>query len=171
MNDERKAWLAEAERLAMQFAHCYAFVGDDTMPKAKAALMEHLARASLPQPAEPAAAQGEPSKHPDFYTWTWDVWVSGGNWRAEYGWEPPSNASKRGRIVRNVRPLFKHPAASLPPARLSDSEIRTRLGPLLNAFGELHWCSGRGHDVSHERIAEAFEAILAAASAPKEQRQ
>jgi hypothetical protein len=35
-------WLEEAERLAMDFAHCYSFVGDDTMPKAKAALLAHL---------------------------------------------------------------------------------------------------------------------------------
>lgn len=35
-------WMKEAERLAMDFAHVYSFVGDDTMPRAKFALLSHL---------------------------------------------------------------------------------------------------------------------------------
>ncbi len=48
------AWLKELERLAMDFAHCYSFVGDDTMPKAKAALLAHASlRASQGEAAVP----------------------------------------------------------------------------------------------------------------------
>lgn len=62
--------------------------------------------------AQPLSADYDPEKDPAFYTWTWDVWVSGGNWRAEYGWEKPPKDKKR--IVRNVRALFTHPSPSLP---------------------------------------------------------
>jgi hypothetical protein len=48
------------------------------------------------------------------------------------------------------------------------SSARDRIAPLLNAFGELHWRSGRGHDVSHEQIADTFETIIAAADGVKE---
>ncbi|CAB5187520.1 hypothetical protein UFOVP159_63, partial [uncultured Caudovirales phage] len=34
------------------------------------------------------------------YCWTWDVWVSGGKWRAEYGWEKPTEK------VVNLQPLY-----------------------------------------------------------------
>lgn len=75
----------------------------------------HLQQRPLPVregTAQPLSADYDPEKDPAFYTWTWDVWVSGGNWRAEYGWEKPPKDKKR--IVRNVRALFTHPAPSLP---------------------------------------------------------
>lgn len=44
-------WLKEAERLLMDFGYKYAYVGDDTMPRAKAALLDHLrARPAAPLP-------------------------------------------------------------------------------------------------------------------------
>jgi hypothetical protein len=54
--------------------------------------------------------------------------------------------------------LLDADSVTAPPA----PDLRGKLAPLLNAFGELHWRSGRGHDVSHEQISEAFEAVLAA---------
>jgi hypothetical protein len=51
------------------------------------------------------------------YCWTWDVWVSGGKWRAEYGWEKPTEK------VVNLQPLY-----TSPPQRtwvgLTDEEIK-----------------------------------------------
>ena len=37
------------------------------------------------------------------YCWTWDEWITGGKWRAEYGWKKPE------RQVTNLQPLFIHP--------------------------------------------------------------
>ena len=48
------------------------------------------------------------------YCWTWDVWVSGGKWRAEYGWEKPTEK------VVNLQPLYTTPTQHKP---LSDEEI------------------------------------------------
>ena len=45
----------------------------------------------------------DPEKHPQFYTWTWDEWMRGGEWRAEYGWKKPE------RKVTNLKPLYTHP--------------------------------------------------------------
>lgn len=90
----------------------------------------HLQQRPLPVregTAQPLSADYDPEKDPAFYTWTWDVWVSGGNWRAEYGWEKPPKDKKR--IVRNVRALFTHPAPSLPvreePTRVALRELLT----------------------------------------------
>lgn len=49
------------------------------------------------------------------YCWTWDVWVSGGKWRAEYGWKKPTEK------VVNLQPLYTAPPQRKP---LSDEEIR-----------------------------------------------
>ena len=48
------------------------------------------------------------------YCWTWDVWVSGGKWRAEYGWEKPTEK------VVNLQPLYTSPPQRKP---LTDEEI------------------------------------------------
>ena len=48
------------------------------------------------------------------YCWTWDVWVSGGKWRAEYGWEKPTEK------VVNLQPLYTSPPQRKP---LSDKEL------------------------------------------------
>ena len=48
------------------------------------------------------------------YCWTWDVWVSGGKWRAEYGWEKPTEK------VVNLQPLYTTPPQRKP---LTDEEI------------------------------------------------
>jgi hypothetical protein len=65
----------------------------------------------MPLPAPPQdERQGgdpDPERHPDFYTWTWDVWVRGGQWRAEYGWKKPSPMPAHGR---NLKPLYTRPA-------------------------------------------------------------
>ena len=51
------------------------------------------------------------------YCWTWDEFVSGGKWRAEYGWKKPT------KKVVNLQPLY-----TSPPQRtwvgLSDEEIK-----------------------------------------------
>jgi len=36
------AWIDKAKKLAGEYAHCYAFVGDDTMPIKHKQLMDHL---------------------------------------------------------------------------------------------------------------------------------
>ena len=46
----------------------------------------------------------DPEEHPNFYTWTWDKFVSGGKWRAEYGWKKPE-----GFDFANLQPLYTHP--------------------------------------------------------------
>jgi hypothetical protein len=61
---------------------------------------------------EPVA---DPEKHPHFYTWTWDVMVSGGKWRAEYGWKKPE-----GYDFANLQPLYTTPPQRKP---LTDEEI------------------------------------------------
>ena len=48
------------------------------------------------------------------YCWTWDVWVSGGKWRAEYGWKKPTEK------VVNLQPLYTTPPQRKP---LTDEEI------------------------------------------------
>ena len=48
------------------------------------------------------------------YCWTWDVWVSGGKWRAEYGWEKPTEK------VVNLQPLYTSPPQRKP---LTNEEI------------------------------------------------
>lgn len=35
-------WIEKAKELAGEYAHCYAFVGDDTMPRKHKELMDHL---------------------------------------------------------------------------------------------------------------------------------
>ena len=37
------------------------------------------------------------------YCWTWDEWMSGGKWRAEYGWKKPE------RQATNLQPLYTTP--------------------------------------------------------------
>lgn len=59
-------WLKEAERLLMDFGYKYAYVGDDTMPRAKAALLDHL-RA---RPAVEPAALDEDSPMPKHWSVT-----------------------------------------------------------------------------------------------------
>lgn len=72
--------------------------------------------------------------------------------------------SRHGHVVGTGSTLREAiDAARGVPASPAPSGARDRIAPLLNAFGELHWRSGRGHDVSHEQIADAFEAIIAAA--------
>ena len=48
------------------------------------------------------------------YCWTWDVWVSGGKWRAEYGWKKPTEK------VVNLQPLYTTQPQRKP---LTDEEI------------------------------------------------
>lgn len=48
---EQSAWIEKAKKLAGEYAHCYAFVGDDTMPNKHKELMEHLE--NLPQKQKP----------------------------------------------------------------------------------------------------------------------
>ena len=48
------------------------------------------------------------------YCWTWDVWVSGGKWRAEYGWKKPTEK------VVNLQPLYTTPPQRKP---LMDEEV------------------------------------------------
>jgi hypothetical protein len=59
---------------------------------------------------------GNPEKHPQFYTWTWDEFVSGGKWRAEYGWKKPE------RKVTNLQALYTTPQQRKP---LTDEQIET----------------------------------------------
>lgn len=55
-------------------------------------------------------------------------------------------------------------ALSAPPQKpLTQDRAGEVLGPLLNAFGERQWQSGRGLAIPHEQIAEAFNAVIAAA--------
>ena len=49
------------------------------------------------------------------YCWTWDVWVSGGKWRAEYGWEKPTEK------VVNLQPLYTTPPQRKP---LTDEQLQ-----------------------------------------------
>jgi hypothetical protein len=56
----------------------------------------HTAITALRQAIEHAQKQ-EP------YCWTWDEFVSGGKWRAEYGWKKPE------RQVTNLQPLYTSP--------------------------------------------------------------
>lgn len=84
-------------------------VVEETEPP-EAPVHYNAAEASAWQSGWTARHLQDPSKHPDFYTWTWDVWVSGGNWRAEYGWEKPQRGPKDKRIIRNIQPLYTRPA-------------------------------------------------------------
>jgi hypothetical protein len=42
------------------------------------------------------------------YCWTWDEFVSGGKWRAEYGWKKPT------KKVVNLQPLYTTPPQRKP---------------------------------------------------------
>ena len=57
-------------------------------------------------------ALAQPEQEP--YCWTWDEWVGGGRWRAEYGWEKPE------RQVTNLQPLYTTPPQRKP---LTDEQI------------------------------------------------
>jgi hypothetical protein len=77
-------------------------------------------RIVLPNQQEPVSLpvklpwDDNPEKHPYFYTWTWDVMVSGGKWRAEYGWKKPTQK------VVNLQPLYTTPPQRKP---LTDEQI------------------------------------------------
>ena len=68
------------------------------------------------------------------YCWTWDVWVSGGKWRAEYGWEKPTEK------VVNLQPLY-----TSPPQRtwtgLTEEEIKAFDTWHDNREEEVGWCN------------------------------
>ena len=55
------------------------------------------------------------------YCYTWDKWISGGNWQAQYGWEPYCGG-KRPAHSTEAKPLY-----TAPPQRkfigLTDEEI------------------------------------------------
>lgn len=52
------------------------------------------------------------------YCWTWDVWVSGGKWRAEYGWEKPTEK------VVNLQPLYTAPPQRKPMTGQMTKQMR-----------------------------------------------
>lgn len=41
------------------------------------------------------------------YCWTWDMWIRGGEYRAEYGWKPYGGQA-RPQFASNLRPLYLH---------------------------------------------------------------
>ena len=77
---------------------------DEAMPFPVAKLAQAAIKEALAQPEQ------EP------YCWTWDEWISGGKWRAEYGWEKPE------RQVTNLQPLYTTSPQRKP---LTDEEIAT----------------------------------------------
>ena len=79
------------------------------------------------------------------YCWTWDVWVSGGKWRAEYGWEKPTEK------VVNLQPLY-----TTPPQRKPLTE--QKIGAILedtNAFGTRLYTFARAIEAAHGIKGEA----------------
>ena len=66
------------------------------------------------------------------YCWTWDVWVSGGKWRAEYGWKKPTEK------VVNLQPLYTTQPQRKP---LTDEEIKQSYRLKCMEFG--HWLDER----------------------------
>jgi hypothetical protein len=45
---------------------------------------------------------------PEPYCWTWDKWISGGYWEAQYGWEPYCGG-KRPEHSTEAKPLYTAP--------------------------------------------------------------
>ena len=79
------------------------------------------------------------------YCWTWDEFVSGGKWRAEYGWKKPT------KKVVNLQPLYTTPPQRKP---LTDEE-KDRLA---NA-----WFSKDGDtDVANRKAIALIEEVEAA---------
>lgn len=68
------------------------------------------------------AALAQPEQEP--YCYTWDVWIRGGYWEAQYGWEPYCGG-KRPEHSTEAKPLY-----TAPPQRewqgLTD-EVRRKL--------------------------------------------
>ena len=79
------------------------------------------------------------------YCWTWDVWVSGGKWRAEYGWEKPTEK------VVNLQPLYTSPPQRKP---LTDEEIGAILEDV-NAYGTRLYTFARAIEAAHGIKGEA----------------
>ena len=52
------------------------------------------------------ARLAQPEAEP--YCWTWDKWISGGYWEAQYGWEP-YRGEKRPQHVTDAKPLYTVP--------------------------------------------------------------
>jgi hypothetical protein len=73
------------------------------------------------------------------YCWTWDVWVSGGKWRAEYGWEKPTEK------VVNLQPLYTTPPQRKP---LTEQEIGAILEGV-NAYGTRLYTFARAIEAAH----------------------
>ena len=60
--------------------------------------------------------KAQPEPEPEPYCWTWDKWISGGYWEAQYGWEP-YRGEKRPQHVTDAKPLY-----TAPPQRKENSE-------------------------------------------------
>jgi hypothetical protein len=86
------------------------------------ALEEALAKQEQGEPvAFPVTMpwDGKPEKHPQFYTWTWDEFVGGARWRAEYAWDKPE------RKVTNLQALYTTPQPQSEARGLSQSKPLT----------------------------------------------
>ena len=51
------------------------------------------------------------------YCWTWDRWISGGTWRAEYGWKKPEQQ------VTNLQPLYTHPQPNVTTSDMKQKHV------------------------------------------------
>ena len=82
------------------------------------------------------------------YCWTWDVWVSGGKWRAEYGWKKPTEK------VVNLQPLYTTQPQRKPLTELEAETLFDNCGGKWNGD---HWVI---KDADLHDFARAIEAKL-----------
>jgi hypothetical protein len=104
--------IAELMQLADSYAHVYAFVGDDTMPRRREALKQAI---------EAALKPGEPIG--------WSITCNGNHTGNFYQSSEVAEVRlieanrKYPKDVRTIEPLFAAPPAQTPPRRLTDYQI------------------------------------------------
>jgi hypothetical protein len=119
-------WMKEAERLAMDFAHAYSFVGDDTMPKAKAALLAHLRTVPLPAAPDTGALKQSHRELRELLREAGEIIDGMASWfrNQPMGCPPAGTAQLQWQIpIALARASEVQPAALAQPADMSDSVL------------------------------------------------
>jgi len=107
--NNKQEWIDKAKKLIGEYAHCYAFVGDDTMPKKHKELIDHLEFVKLSEyittelakpEIEPVAWQNK-LKPSEFYEYEqlYPLWYD--EFRPLYA-EPPKREQLREEEIKEI---------------------------------------------------------------------
>ena len=112
MQQALEAQIENLMRAADSYAHVYAFVGDDTMPKMRAALEAGI-RAAIAQPEQPATVAQAGQSEPE----AWSVYCEiEGVMVMQYPMCMSRESAEQHShmystdVKKEIRPLYTHPA-------------------------------------------------------------